>query len=425
MALTVIAGLLSRLYFYFKFSYNPISDPMTFYDTARAIAAGQSVHGDGYVAQFPYLAAYNNLLGVAMKIIPDPWLATILLNTLFDVLAAGIIYILLRKILRSGSNIPLIIFIIWILNPANVLYSLLSIPVIVVNFLIVAAILVAHNLLRYALESNTKCTLLYSVLFGLLIGYGNSFRPIFVVAIVAVALVYVMSFMRRGGSVRLLKLPTVSLLIVLAIFLGAQKINTNIVSNQIGIQVAENPSGVSLYVGSSWETTGQWKPYMNSEMIEICKESFANLKYEECHAKLRQVAVERYKNLGVINLGFLFISKLYHQAELQNYIYNAYQSIDGYEKSTTAKLMNFLLVMYVTVLFLLSTASLYWLSRCTPHDFATHSTVIFLALTLIGWFLSFMVMESAPRYSTILYPIFMVFLAIALDNSSRLKWINR
>ena len=420
LVLIAIAGVAARLSFYVRFSYNPISDPMTFYNTAKAIAAGQSVQGDGYVAQFPYLAAYNNVLGVAMKIIPDPWLATILLNSIIDIAASIVIYILLKNLVRRpDSNIPIVAFAIWMLNPANVIYSLISIPVATVNLFVISVILISYYFLRHLSVRNVKQTLVLSLLIGVVAGYGNTFRPIFLVVIIALTLTCIVLLFKSGNAFSLLKLSTISLAIMLSVFLGIQKANLALVSNQINLAAAENPSGVSLYVGSNLDTLGQWKPYINNEMEAICKRSFIELKYDDCHTALRKEAIVRYKSLGVVQGSFLFISKLYHQAESQSYMYNAYQSIVGYGESSISKVMNMSLVMYFIALFSLSTVALYRLLGRSAEGSPTSAIMFFMLLLAIGWFMSFMVVESAPRYSTILYPIFIVFSTLMLDNKTK------
>lgn len=418
LVITVV-GLLARLFFYFKFSYNPASDPMTFYDAARAIAAGNGLQGDAYIALFPYLAAYDNILAVAMKLISDPWLATILLNTFFDIMSSLVVFILLKKLLKSGSQLPLIAFGVWMLSPLNIIFSLISIPVIVVNFFIILTILISYLLIQQVSKLKTKYALILSVILGVVIGYGNCFRPIFLVAVIALTVIFIIMLLTTNKSVRFLRLFIMCILLSLLIFMGIQKLNLTFVSNEIGLNAAKNPSGVSLYVGSNWETSGQWRPYINDEMGVICEKSLAQKKYDACHAELQSAAITRYKNYGILNSTFLFVSKLYHQVEQQNYLYNANQSIVGYMTSITSKVINIYLILYIIIVFTLSAKFLYLLAKQPMYDQVANTTLLFMALIMIGWFFSFMLAESAPRYSTILYPIFTVFSVLMLDNKTK------
>lgn len=418
LAITAL-GLIARLFFYFRFSYSPISDPVTFYDAAKNIAAGHTLQGDGYIAAFPYLAAYDNMLGVTMKLIPSPWVATILLNTTFDVLSSAVLFILLKMLLKPTSKLPTVAFGMWMLNPLNIVFSVISIPVVVVNFFIVFTLLISYALVRQVTRLRNKYSLLLSIALGLVIGIGNCFRPIFLVMIIALIIVYEITFLTTKKSLESLKLFATCMLLTLLIFAGIQRLNISFVSYEIGLHAASNPSGVSLYVGSSWETSGEWRPYINGEMNRICEKSNAQKNYDECHAELRSAAIARYKSYGILNAASLFIRKLYHQAGQQNYFYNANQSIVGYTESKTFKFINIYAAIYLMILFILSAKFLYGLARQPAPNQIDHMVLLFIALVMIGWFFSFMVVESAPRYSTILYPMFIIFSVLMLDNKHR------
>ncbi len=416
ISLLVIAlvGIVLRLFFYFHFSYDPISDPMTFYEAGKNIEAGRGLMGDSYIAMFPYLFAYDMLLGLGMGAIKDPWLATIVLNTFFDILSAATLFILTRKMAKTHPGLSVIAFSIWMLNPLNIIFSIISIPVVVVNFFICVSLLLCFLLIDRVARLRVRSVMGMSAVVGIVMGISNCFRPIFLVPVIALSIVFISMALNTNRSWKLLKLSAVSILTITTLVLGIQKIYLASVSSQIGLGAAGNPSGVSLYVGSAWDTSGQWRPYQNVEMSNICQESFAKADFDACHAELRKVAAERYRQHGITNSLFLFMSKLYHQAGEQSYLYNANQSIVGYAISKTSKVMNVYLIIYLSFMFILSTVFLYRSAKLPSVDTANGATVLLLVLVMIGWFMSFVVMESAPRYSTILYPIFTIFSVLAI-----------
>lgn len=420
-----IVGLLTRLFFYFRFSYAPVSDPMTFYDSAKTLAAGGSLHGNSYVAFQPYLSAYNNILGVAMRLIHGPWLATILLNTFFDILSALAVYVLLKKLLRPGSQLPLVAFGVWMLNPLNIIFSVASLPVIIVNFFIISTILVSHLLIKQLTNLKTRNVILLSIALGLVLGFGNCFRPIFIVAILALVIVFIFMLLTANKSMKFLLLSVGCILLSVLIFTGIQKLNLVFVSHQTDLSAAKNPSGWSMYVGSSWDSSGEWRPHNNDELSSICKDSLPQNNFDKCHAELRSVVIARYKNYGILKSTSLFIRKLYHQAGQQNYFYNANFSIPGYTTSRTAKFIGVYSVIYMIAAFILSAKFLYGLAKQSVADKTANTTLLFVALLMIGWFLSFMIVESAPRYSTILYPAFIIFSVLALNSNFRSKHITK
>ncbi len=415
LASIVIVGLLARLFFYIRFSYVPTSDPMTFYDSAVTLASGGGSQGNSYVAFQPYLSAYNNILGIAMRLIPNPWLATILLNTFFDILSSLAVYTLLKKLLKPGSQLPMVAFGVWMLSPFNIIFSAVSLPVIVVNFFVVLSILVSYFLMQQITSLKIKYALPLSIIFGLVLGLGNCFRPIFIVVILALSIVLACMFLTIHKSTKFLLLSISCMIFSVLIFVGIQGLNLAFVSNQTGLPAAKNPSGWSMYVGSTWETNGEWRPYHNDDMRTICANSIAQNNFDKCHAELRSTAIARYKNYGVPMSASLFIQKLYHQAEEQNYFYNAEHSIVGYTASRTYKLINVYTVLYLITLFILSAKFLYSLAKYTISNRAVNPILILIVLMMISWFFALMIVESAPRYSTIMYPLFIIFSVLMLD----------
>jgi hypothetical protein len=415
LAVTLV-GLLARLFFYYRFSYAPVSDPKTFYDSARTLAAGSGQLGNAYVAFQPYLSAYNNILGAAIRLVSDPWLATILLNTVLDILSSLSVYILLKKMLKPHSQLPVVAFGVWMLNPLNMIFSVLSLPIIVVNFFVILTILISYLLIQQVSSLNTKKALILSLILGLALGLGNCFRPIFIVAIIALTVLCILMFLTTNRSSRFLKISAVCILLSSLIFTGIQVLNVAFVSNQTGLHAAKNPSGWSMYVGSNMETSGEWRPYVNAEMSNICKDSLAQNNFDKCHAELRSVAIDRYKSYGILKSTSLFIRKLYHQAGQQNYFYNAEQSMAGYSASTTFKFINNYMIIFMIGLFLLSARLLYILAKQATSNKVINPILVFTALVMVGWFFSFMLVESAPRYSTILYPVFIIFAVLGLGS---------
>jgi hypothetical protein len=150
-------------------------------------------------------------------------------------------------------------------------------------------------------------------------------------------------------------------------------------------------------------------------MSTICKQSFSAGNFDLCHAQLRSAAVERYEKHGLIQSILLFVRKLYHQAGQQNYFYNAQQSIVGYTTSKTAQFMSNYMIFYTLGLFFLSAQFMYGMAKQVAARAVFMPLALFGVLLLIGWFFLFILTESAPRYASILYPLFILFSALLLD----------
>lgn len=415
-------GLCARLFFYFAYSYTPVSDPKTFFDSAQTLATGGGLHGNFYVAFHTYLAAYNNTLGIAMRVIPDPWLATIILNSIFDLLAASSLYLLLRKMLKPSSLLPVVGFGVWMLSPLNIIFSVISIPVVVVNFFVILTILVAYLLFEELYKLRTINSVSLSVILGLTLGIGNSFRPIFIVAIIALVMVFIISALTVNKSARFFKLLSICILSIVIIFSGIQFLGRALVSDQTDLKAAKNPSGWSMYVGSDRNSLGQWRQYQNDELGALCKGSLSEKNYDECHDVLRHAAITRYGDYGILGSVDLLLRKMYHQAEQQNYFYNANQSIVGYETSRLSKVINVYAFIYIAILFTLTTIFLYGQAKRFSSKQLSEPFLLLVTLIMIGWFLSLLLVESAPRYLSILYPLFIIFSVLLF--SDRYKHIK-
>lgn len=414
LLIITIVGVACRLFFRLRFSYEPVSDPMTFFNSAQAIANGSGQLGNNYVAFQPYLSAYNNTLGVVMRIITDPWLATIVLNTLFDTISAFLLFVLLKQLRGTSSRIPVLGYGIWMVSPLNIVFSVSSLPIIVVNFFVISTILISYLLIKQIKNLKTKNVILLTFTYGVITGLGNLFRPIFIVPIIALGIIFFLLYFSRK-SANLLKLSTLSILTIIAVFTIIQGLNTAFVTKQTGLPAAKNPSGWSMYVGSTYESGGEWRPYHNEERKAICKTSLEENNFDECHSLLRKQAVQRYKSYGIVGLLKLSVQKLYHQAEKQSYFYNAEHSIVGYTTSKTFHIINVSMTFFMLIIFLLS-ASILYRTAVFSKSYATNPFVLYCVLIMIGWFVSFVLVESAPRYSTIIYPFFILFSAIKVPN---------
>lgn len=404
-----------RLFFYFNFSYLPVSDPVTFYDAARKIADGQGLIGDSYVAFYPYLAAYDNILGYTMKIITDPWLATISLNTMFDIGAATIAYFLVKNLTKQGSMLPIVIFGVWLFNPFNILFSVLSLPIVIVNFFIITTIFITF-LLNKSLSENKKLSFISSSLaLGLTIGYGNYFRPVFSIAIIALVLLFIYIVCTNNKSFKLLFLLISSFTIISLTFITIQKINISSVAAQTGMD-ATSTYGWSVYVGSNSNSNGTWNQLDPHNKNVICKNTSNN---EACSVELQKAGIERYQQMGVSGTLDLFVRKLHTFSSNQSDVYNANDSISGYSNSRTKKIMNLYTNIFVITLSTLSVIFFYLSTKRFLLRNRVAPTVLFSTILMAGFFLSSMLVETSPRYAQIMYPLISVFavLSIGLINT--------
>lgn len=414
LALTALAliGIAVRLLFYYRYSYAPLSDQLSFFDAAQKIADGHGLTGDSYPAFFPYLAAYDNILGLAMRLIHDPWLATILLNTIFDLGSAVATYFLVKKITKTGSKLPLIAFGLWLFCPLNILFSVLALPIIIVNFFIITALLVVCLLHEKLTTKNISSSLLLASLLGVVIGIGNCFRPIFTIVIVALFLLLLYILVTAKNNKRLPLLLGSSFLLVVVIFFGIQKLNLTLVAAETGFIPASNASGWSVFVGSNSDSNGTWNREDEVRMGLICKD---NKNFDSCHDKLRQAGIERYKSHGLSGTMDLFIRKLNIFSGSQGGFYNTNMTITSDIESRVVKIINTYTPIFLLITFYLTARLLYLSSKTYLSKKEVSPVVVFIALILVGFFISSIFVETSPRYALIMYPLFIVLTTLSFN----------
>lgn len=410
----IFVAVSARLLFFIIYSYAPISDPGSFLSEAQSIAGGIGLVGDRYVAFFPYLAAYGNLLEVAIKLFGNSWLAVIILNTIFDLAAAGILAVLIKKLTKDGSKRYLLAFALWLLSPFNIIFSVISLPIIVVNFFIILTVFLTYLVAQKMLVGKQRALLILSIILGLVLGYGNCFRPIFLIILIALVLYFAYILLVNKFNRKLLFLSISSLLIILTIFLGIQKINVAFVSNQTGLDVPSNASGWSIYVGSSAEYAGGWNIVDDTYLYGILDN---NSNLQQVHDRLASEGIERYKNLGLIGCVSLMIRKLALFAGNQSAVYDAEASIVGYQDSPIALAFSIYIRLFIFFVFIAVIRYLYLSMIVVVKGGKMNSLIIFITLALIGLFLSSMLVEVQLRYAQVMYPLFMVLMVIGFDLS--------
>lgn len=401
----LLIGVIIRLMFYFMFDYLPISDPLSFFNQAKLIASGAGLVGNSYVGFFPYLAAYDNLLGLFIRIINNSWLATIVLNTLFDLASAIIFFVFIKN--RFSIKLSIIALSLWIFNPFNIIFCALSLPVVVVNFFIIFSIYLFDKLHISITKNNIKHVIFLSIIFGLIVGLGNFFRPIFIVFIIAAFVFYIYLYL-KNKNINICRVTLISFIIILSIFISMQKINTHFVSYQTGFNVSDNSGGWSIYVGSSSDGGGSWNEKDNKYLYDILQN---NSDFVSVHNQLIKDGLKRYQDLGIFRSVKLIIKKYWHFAGNQNWLYDAEASIIGFSGSKFELVFGLYLLFYIFCLFIFSA---YYLVNSLRSKI-NNQIIVYILILIIGLFLSSALVEVQIRYAQVLYPLFLIILLSGIN----------
>jgi hypothetical protein len=301
---------------------------------------------------------------------------------------------------------------VWMLNQFIFLFSVLSLPIVIVNFFIIAVIFITYLLCNTLLKQRSQwLPITLSLLLGAVVGCGNCFRPVFPIAIIALFLLFIYLWIKDMRNWKLSLLLSSSFLLVVIVFFGIQKLNITYVSAQTGLPASGN-GGWNVYVGSNSETDGTWNQLDQDREKIICQGALSN---KDCQGKLQHAGIARYKQQGTVGIFNLFIRKIYVFSSDQYSVYNANNSIGGYVDSSTQKRMGIYTVIFVMTLFALSVRFLYLSVKRALQGEEITPIVIFTSSLMLGFFFSSVFVETSSRYALVMYPMFTIFAVLALS----------
>lgn len=436
LALFIVAliGIFARFYFLISpnFELKPVSDPASFYITAQGIKENtynsdkpadfkpeQIEHNtrglkyNTYVSFNPYLAAYDSLLGLAMKVIPSGWAATISLNILFDLASGAAIIIAIKKLTGfSGIRYRVIsfaAFTAWILNPFGIIFSALPLPIEATNLSIILSIFIASLFVQSLKQGNWRQTALWSIILGIAVGIGNQFRPVMIIILIATIITSLLITL-DGRTISSKLKATALLLPAIVTFIIVSCTGHAIIESNVGLDIADKPSGWSIFVGANWISSGSWNLYDVNERNQICQK--AN-NADECHRMLTKAGIERYRSYGLKNSLSLILRKMLVFSGHQVNIYNA-DSISGYNKSKLSTFYRNYTLIYVIAIFTIITVlsiKLYSLVNKSKTS-AIDAPLILLLLSILGLVSSSLLVEVSIRYAQVIYPCFILYIIL-------------
>ncbi|MDR0248472.1 MAG: hypothetical protein LBI44_02255 [Oscillospiraceae bacterium] len=194
------AGLSARLGF-LLLDYAPVSDPAHNYNTALLLFREGTLLSDAqralYVAVFPHLLGYDGLLAVSFALFGENLAAVVIPNILFDIASVIALYCLARA-LSENKLAPPVAAALWWLSPLNIAFCALSLPVVAVNALILAALAALRRV--FASAERVGPPLLYSLLAGLALSALHIMRPFGVLLLLCAAAYHTLCLLARPRS---------------------------------------------------------------------------------------------------------------------------------------------------------------------------------------------------------------------------------
>lgn len=356
------------------FNYGEVfSDEATFYSNAMNLRSDLPLN-NRYIAMFPYLYSYIFLLGNFMKIFTTKFITVVILNIIMDITASYFAYLFGKKIKNKVFGI--ILMIIWLLNPFQILWCMKALPIIVVNLCFIVSLYIFACLIK---QNKSINIILLSILLGINLGISNSFRPIFIIFVIALFLyyLYLIIFIKSNYKNKLL-----SFILVLLCFIGINNSYTKLVSNKTKYNISGS-SGWTLYLGSNLESNGAW--FSSDEYNQLMTSD--NFNPPDIHNYFKDKAIENYKSYSILTIMKLYAKK--YATLTSNLSYYTFENTIG---TYIAKNM-FRIILYI-FWFILILSNIYTIVRKDKKI----DDILFMMILEIGLILSHLLVEVSPRY---------------------------
>lgn len=356
------------------FNYGEVfSDEATFYSNSINLSTHIPLN-NRYIAMFPYLYSYIFLLGNVMKIFTTKFIIVVILNIIMDITASYFAYLFGKKI--KNKEFGTLLMLIWLLNPFQILWCMKALPITVVNLCFIISLYIFACLIK---QNKTINTILLSILLGINLGISNSFRPIFIIFVIAIFLyyLYLIIFLKSNYKNKL-----ISFILILLCFIAINNLYTKLVSNKTKYNIGGS-SGWTLYLGSNLESNGAWFP--SDEYNELMASN--NFNPPDIHNYFKDKAIENYKSYNILNITKLYAKK--YSTLTSNLSYYTYENTIG--TYTTKKIIRIILYIFWFILIL---SNVYIILRKDKNI----DDILFIMILEIGLILSHLLVEVSPRY---------------------------
>ena len=397
------------------------SDAGVYAVNAQAIFKHGGLRQNAFVSLYPYLTSYMALGAGAMQLLgSSDYGVLLLLNILLDFAGAAIFYFLLKNLTKS-RRVALAGFAFWALSPFEIAFSTLSLPIIAVNFCVIAILYLIFLIPKFREKPKAVAILLATV--GAMLGFANALRPIFTVFLAVFVLVFAAKLWPNKKSVRdFAQKISLTLALVVVPFFAIGAANTQLARSLTGYKDAASSPGWSLYLGANATDYGSYSAPDGSRHL------MTGLKYMKPAALQKyflREAIARYESLSPSAF-----AKLLGEKAL---IIFGNQNSSSYNSNSMTNGVSSFPLPPKTAQFLISASQIYFLALISlalvfagraiyrkPRDLLT----IFMISAFVALFVAQLFVEAMNRYMQPFYPILMLAAMLALagkpENSARI-----
>lgn len=380
--LVIFIPIVARFILLFINYKEPISDEGTFYNTAKAISLG-NVFNQRYIATFPYLYGYINVLSVVFRMLGVSRINVVMFNIILDIIGAVFAYKTMEQL--YNKKIGFITLLLWLYNPLNIIWCSKCLPIIIVNTLFIISLYFFSKILNGF--NNTYKYIIFSIITGIMLGITNSFRPIMIIFIITIVLYYTFLLLKKEKFYKLF----VSFVLILIPYKLIGILNNNLVEKYTGYKIEGSSAGWTIYVGSNYESYGEW--FLEPEFTQqINSKEFTP---NNLHTYFLDKGIENYKKNGLKN-----INLIYQKGRIFSGVTNRY-TYDQFISYNSKNIVSIILKVYTNFYwFLILIIMCLFSKNITKYN---DKKILIFMILILGLFSSNLLVEVSPRYFT---PIF-------------------
>ena len=392
------------------FDYNEVySDEATFYYNAVSLASNLEINSK-YIAVFPYLFGYINILSIFMKVFGTTIYHAITFNIIVDLIGAVFAYLLGKKIFNDKKK-GILFLVIWLFNPFNIIWCMKILPINIVNTMIIISAYVFECLLS---SFNNKRYLIISIILGIIIGISNSFRPIMIIFLIAIFLYYLYLIIFSKYNLKKLLLSFIMISLCYGVY---NNLNYKLVEDATGYTPSKSGSGWSVYVGSNINSNGEWFLEPKLDEFFVKDEDFSP---SEIHEYFMEEGIKNYKSYNLITVSKFMIKKLEVLTnDVYSYTYeNFTSSVINQSKKYNTVLKSYLYCFW----FLMFIINIFSIFNITDKD--ENSRLVFYRLFFIGLVVSHLLVEVSPRYFMPMLVPLMILMGFQIEKLMKKENVN-
>ncbi len=381
-----------------------ISDYSFFYENATNFSKNGALDSR-YISIFPYLMPYIAILGTFFKVFnSNNYLLVVLLNTIFDLITTIIMYKIFSK---KNKQKGIIAAMLWLINPINIVWTTICCPVVIVNCGITCSLYIFEKI-KYVITENYSVIklILLNLLYGVVLGVTNIFRPIIIIMIIATFMYYIYEIVFN------IKKQVKSIFVILgfaisiSIYIIINITSNALISKTIGAKVSIMP-GWTLYLGSNVEYNGTWNQESSNEYEKLRNDK--SLSAEGIQKVLKEKAIDQYKKNGISNVK-LFIEKF---KVLTNFV-AGYAYFNLTSTATINNIILFVVRAYLEVMMFVIILLNIYSYKYTIKNMQNFQNMLIYILAVIGIISSHLLVEVSPRYIMPVFPMITVIAAITI-----------